>query len=123
MHQTILNTLRTRQQEMQLPYEMIATKSELGIATIKRFFLGGNSSIATVEKIATVLKCDMTIFAKKSAHELLEEQIEQKAKQVVGRVMKTSALEAQQPNNRAYELMLQKAKDSIRKMSKSQIWA
>ena len=123
MHQTILNTLKTRQQEMQLPYEMIANKSELGIATVKRFFVGGNSSLATVEKIANVLKCDMTIFAKKSASELLEEQIEEKAKQVVGRVMKTSALEAQQPNNRAYELMLEKAKNSIRKMSKSQIWA
>ena len=123
MHQTILNTLRTRQQEMQLPYEMIANKSELGIATVKRFFIGGNSSIATVEKIAKVLKCDMTIFAKKSASELIEEQIEQKAKKVVGRVMKTSALEAQQPNNKAYELMLEKAKSSIRKMSKSQIWA
>ena len=123
MHQTILTTLRTRQQEMQLPYEIIATKSELGIATIKRFFLGGNSSISTVEKIAKVLKCDMTIFAQKTAYELLEEQIERKAKIVVGRVMKTSALEAQQPNSRAYEMMLQKAKDSIKKMSKSQIWA
>ena len=123
MHQTILNTLKTRQQEMQLPYEIIATKSELGIATVKRFFTGGNSSIATVEKIAKVLKCDMMIFATKSASELLEEQIEQKAKKVVGRVMKTSALEAQKPDNRAYELMLEKAKNSIRKMSKSQIWA
>ena len=106
MHQTVLSTLKTRQQEMQLPYEIIATKSELGIATVKRFFVGGNSSIATVEKIAKVLKCDMTIFAQKTAHELLEEQIEE-----------------QQPNNRAYELMLEKAKNSIRKMSKSQIWA
>jgi len=123
MHQTISTTLRTRQQEMQLPYEIIATKSELGIATVKRFFLGGNSSISTVEKIAKVLKCDMTIFAQKTAYELLEEQIERKAKIVVGRVMKTSALEAQQPNSRAYEMMLQKAKDSIKKMSKSQIWA
>ena len=123
MHQTILTTLKIRQQEMQLPYEIIATKSELGIATVKRFFVGGNSSIATVEKIAKVLKCDMTIFAQKTASELLEEQIERKAKKVVGRVMKTSALEAQQPNNRAYELMLEKAKNSIRKMSKSQIWA
>ena len=123
MRQTILTTLRTRQQEMQLPYEIISIKSKLGIATVKRFFLGGNSSIGTVEKIAKVLKCDMTICAQKSASELLEKQIERKAKQVVGRVMKTSALEEQQPNDKAYKLMLQKAKDSIRKMSRSQIWA
>ena len=32
----------------------------------------------------------MTIFAKNSASELLEEQIEQKEKKVVGRVMKPS---------------------------------
>ena len=123
MHQTILTSLRTRQQEMQLPYELIARQSELGIATVKRFFLGGNSSISTVEKIANILKCDMGIFAKKTAHELLEEQIERKAKKVLNHVMKTSALEAQQPNNKAYKEMLEKAKDNIRKMSKSQIWA
>ena len=30
----------------------IANKAGLGIATVKRFFAGGNSSISTVEKIA-----------------------------------------------------------------------
>ncbi len=114
--------MRTRQKEMQLPYEIIANKSGLGIATVKRFFLGGNSSMMTVEKIAEVLKCDVTILVTKSAYDLLEEQIECKALKVVGCVMKTSALEQQRPDNRAYENMLQKAKDSIRKMPKSQIW-
>lgn len=123
MQQTIFNTLKTRQKEMQLPYEVIATKAGLGIATVKRFFVGGNSSIITVEKIAKVLQCDMTISIQKSAKELLQEQIEKKAIQVVKRVMKTSALEAQQPNNIAYEMMLHRAKESIGKMSKSQIWA
>jgi len=123
MHQNIIEMLRNRQQEMQLPYGMIANRSALGIATVKRFFSGSNSSISTVEKIARVLKCDMTVIAEKSAHELLEDQIERKAKQVVGRVVKTSALEAQHLDNGAYHLMIQKAKDSMRKMSKSQIWA
>lgn len=123
MHETILNRLRIRQKEMLLPYEIIAKETGLGIATIKRFFVGGNSSIATVEKIAKVLKCDLTILSQKSAKELLEEQIEKKAIQVVKRVMKTSRLEAQEPNAIAYNMMLNKAKDSIAKMSKSQIWA
>jgi len=123
MHQNILTTLRTRQQEMQIPYEIIATKSNLGIATVKRFFLGKNSSIDTVDKIAKVLMCDITIFTNKSAQTLFEEQIERKALEVVGRVMKTSALEQQNPNSKAYENMLQKAKYAISKMPKSQIWA
>jgi len=45
-----------------------------------------------------------------------------KAKIVVDRVMKISALELQKPKNVAYQKMLKKAKESIAKMSKSQIW-
>jgi hypothetical protein len=108
---------------MHIPYEVIAKKADLGIATVKRFFSGANSSMSTVEKIASVLLCDINISTKQSGESLLEAQIEKKALLVVGRVMKTSALELQKPNNKAYEQMLQKAKDSIRKMPKSQIWS
>ena len=123
MHQTILNTLRTRQKNMLIPYEAIANKSSLGIATVKRFFSGANSSMSTVEKIAAVLMCDIHITTKQSGESLLESQIEQKAICIVNRVMKTSALELQKPNSKMYDQLLQKAKDSIRKMPKSQIWS
>ncbi|HIP11204.1 MAG TPA: hypothetical protein EYG73_00660 [Arcobacter sp.] len=123
MQQATYELLKARQRNMQIPYEVIALQSELGIATVKRFFSGANSSMSTVEKIASVLACDIQIYPKYSAEQLLEEQINKKAKFVVGRVMKTSALEAQKPNSKAYDLMLQKAKDAIGKMSKSQIWS
>ena len=123
MHASTYELLKTRQKNMQIPYEVIAKQSELGIATVKRFFSGANSSMSTVEKIASVLACDIHISARGSAERLLEEQIERKAKLVVGRVMKTSALEAQKPHSIAYAQMLQRAKDSIAKMTKSQIWS
>ena len=123
MQQVTYELLKIRQKNMQIPYEVIAKQSELGIATVKRFFSGANSSMSTVEKIASVLACDIQISPKYSAVQLLEAQIEKKAKLVVGRVMKTSALEAQKPNKIAYETMLRKAKDTIRKMNKSQIWS
>jgi len=123
MQQATYELLKARQRNMQIPYEVIALQSELGIATVKRFFSGANSSMSTVEKIASVLACDIQVSPKYSAEQLLEEQINKKAKLVVARVMKTSALEAQKPNNIAYETMLQKAKDAIGKMSKSQIWS
>jgi len=123
MKQATYELLKIRQKNMQIPYEVIAKQTELGIATVKRFFSGANSSMSTVEKIASVLACDIQISPKYSAEQLLEEQIERKARLVVGRVMKTSALEAQKPNKIAYERMLQKAKDTIRKMNKSQIWS
>ena len=68
------------------------------------------------------MACDIEISPRYTAKELLEAQIEKKAKIVVDRVMKTSALELQRPNSIAYEKMLKKAKESIAKMSKSQIW-
>jgi transcriptional regulator with XRE-family HTH domain len=123
MHHTTLNMLKTRQKSMHIPYEIIAEKAGLGIATVKRFFSGANSSISTVEKIAAVLMCDIYISTKESGESLLESQIEQKALYIVNRVMKTSALELQKPDNKTYQRMLQKAKESIRKMPKSQIWS
>ena len=123
MREAIYELLKRRQKSMQIPYEVIAKQSELGIATVKRFFSGANSSMATVEKIASVLACNIHVSPQHSAEQLLEAQIEKKAKLVVNRVMKTSALEAQKPNNTVYEAMLQKAKSTIRKMSKSQIWS
>ncbi|CAA6820593.1 MAG: Unknown protein [uncultured Sulfurovum sp.] len=115
--------LKTRQKNMQMPYEIIARKSNLGIATVKRFFSGGNTSISTVERIASILGCDVSISSKNSAEMLLEKQIEKKALRMVNRVMKTSALEQQKPDNEAFERMLEKAKANIRKMPKSQIWS
>ena len=123
MNASTYELLKTRQKNMQIPYEVIAKQSELGIATVKRFFSGANSSMSTVEKIASVLACDIHISARSTAEKLLEEQIERKAKLVVDRVMKTSALEAQKPHSVAYAQMLQRAKDSIAKMTKSQIWS
>lgn len=115
--------LRTRQKNMQIPYEIIAKKADIGIATVKRFFSGANSSLSIVERIASVLGSDISISSKNSAEKLLEMQIEKKALFVVNRVMNTSALEQQKPNSMAYDKMLEKAKDKIRKMPKSQIWS
>lgn len=122
MLQNTLDILRVRQKNMQIPYEVIAKKAGIGIATVKRFFSGANSSISTVERIASVLSCDISVSPRGTAENLLEAQIEKKALLVVRRVMKTSALELQEPNNRAYDRMLQKAKESISNMPKSQIW-
>ena len=123
MHYATYELLKTRQKDMQIPYEIIAKKADIGIATVKRFFSGGNSSISIVERIASVLGSDISISSKNSAEKLLEMQIEKKALLIVNRVMKTSALEQQKPNSRAYDKMVEKAKDKIRKMPKSQIWS
>jgi len=118
-----LQLLKQRQKSMGIPYEIIAQKAHIGSSTVKRFFSGGNSSFVTIEKIASVLECNINISIDKEGERLLEEQIERKALIAVNRVMKTSALELQKPNNKAYRAMLEKAKKQIGKMPRSHIWS
>lgn len=118
-----LQLLKQRQKSMGIPYEIIAQKAHIGSSTVKRFFTGGNSSFATIEKIASVLECNINISIDKEGDILFEEQIERKALIAVKRVMKTSALELQKPDNKAYRAMVEKAKKQIRKMPRSHIWS
>ena len=118
-----LQLLKRRQKSMGIPYEIIAQRAHIGSSTVKRFFTGGNSSFSSIEKIASVLECNINISIDKEGDILLEEQIEKKALIAVKRVMKTSALELQNPDNKAYRAMVEKAKKQIRKMPRSHIWS
>ena len=123
MYSQIIENLREQQQKMGIPYEIIAERTNLGIATVKRAFLGKNVSVSTLESIAVTLECNINLIAKKSAETLLEAQIEKKALLIVNRVMHSSTLEEQKTNCKAYEAMLSKAKNQIAQMPKSFIWS
>ena len=118
----IIAELKKQKENMSIPYEAIASRSNVGIATVKRAFAGKSISFDTLEKIASALECEISIKPKTSAKKLYNEQIEKKAKAIVERVMRTSALEEQKPGSDAYSAMLRQAKSTIQKMPMSQIW-
>ena len=119
----IIAELKKQKENMSIPYEAIASRSNVGIATVKRAFAGKSISFDTLEKIASALECEISIKPKTSAKKLYNEQIEKKAKAIVERVMRTSALEEQKPGSAAYNAMLRQAKSTIQKMPTSQIWS
>ena len=119
----IIAELKKQKENMSIPYEAIASRSNVGIATVKRAFSGKTISFDTLEKIAMALECEISIKPKISAKKLYNEQIEKKAHVIVERVMRTSALEDQKPGSNTYNAMLRQAKNTIRKMPTSQIWA
>ena len=123
MYAKIIENLREQQQKMGIPYEIIAERTNLGIATVKRAFLGKNVSMSTLESIAITLECNINLISNKSAEKLLEEQIEKKALLTVNRVMHSATLEEQRPKSKAYEAMLIKARRQISQMPKSYIWS
>lgn len=100
----------------------IATRSGLGIASVKRVFSGHDISLDTLDKIAIALGCEIAIKPKQSAKALYQAQIEKKAYEIVNRVIQTSALENQSPSDEAKKKMLTQAKAMIAKMPKSQVW-
>ncbi|MGE4511195.1 MAG: helix-turn-helix domain-containing protein [Sulfurimonadaceae bacterium] len=118
----ILNELKNQKEALSIPYESIATRAGIGIATVKRTFAGSDVSFATLEKIAVALDCELSIKPKHSAKSLYKSQVEKKAQEIVERVMQTSALEDQALGSEAQKKMLTQAKAMIAKMPKSQIW-
>ncbi len=119
----ILSELKKQKEALSIPYEAIASRSGLGIATAKRAFSGHDISLDTLDKIAVALGCEIAIKPKQSAKVLYQAQIEKKAHEIVNRVIQTSALENQSPRSEAQNKMLSQAKAMISKMPKSQVWA
>lgn len=119
----ILSELKKQKEALSIQYEAIASRSGLGIATVKRAFTGHDISLDTLDKIAVALGCEIAIKPKQSAKALYQAQIEKKAQEIVNRVVQTSALENQAPSIEAQKKMLIQAKVMIAKMPKSQIWA
>lgn len=119
----ILSELKKQKEALSIPYEAIASRSGLGIATVKRAFLGHDISLGTLDKIAAALGCEIAIKPKQSAKALYQAQIEKKAHEIVSRVIQTSALENQLPSDDAQKRILTQAKAMIAKMPKSKVWA
>lgn len=119
----ILSELKKQKEALSIPYEAIASRSGLGIVTVKRAFSGHDISLDTLDKIAVALGCEIAIKPKQSAKALYQAQIEKKAQEIVNRVVQTSALENQAPSIEVQKKMLIQAKAMIAKMPKSQVWA
>lgn len=106
----IFSELKKQQEALPIPYEAIASRSGLGIATVKRAFSGHDISLDTLDKIAVALGCEIAIKPKQSPKALYQAQIEKKAQEIVNRVIHTSAFEDQLPSEEAKKKMLAQAK-------------
>lgn len=118
----IVEALRKQKEALGMSYEVIAIRSGVGIATVKRAFGGYDVSLERLEKIADAIGCQISIKAITSPNNLYSAQVEKKAQEIVKRVMQTSALEDQAVDVKAKAKMLVQAKAMIAKMPKSKVW-
>jgi methylmalonyl-CoA mutase cobalamin-binding subunit len=118
----ILSELKKQKEALSIPYGAIASRSGLGIATVKRAFSGHDISFDSLDKIAVALGCEIAIKPKQSPKALYQAQIEKKAHVIVNQVIQTSGLENQSPSDEAKKKMFIQAKAMIAKMPKSKVW-
>jgi len=118
----IIDALKKQKEALFIPYEAIASRSGVSIATVKRVFKGNDVSLTSLDKIAVALDCEINIKPKHSPKSLYKMQVEKKAQELVNRVLHTSALEEQALDSEAERKMISKAKTMIMKMPKSQVW-
>ncbi|MGE4294658.1 MAG: helix-turn-helix domain-containing protein [Campylobacterales bacterium] len=124
LREIIKNSLHERKEALAIPYESIAKRAGVSLRTVKRAFAGeDNTTLDSLEKILSALDCEVAIKNKTPSSRMLQEQIEQKAWMVVGRVVSTSALEDQTPDTQTRTRLYAKAKQAIKKMPPSKVWS
>ena len=93
----LLNILQQRRKELALSYAMLAERSGVPIATLKRMFHDGleSASLHNVFAVAEAMGVSIQGQSAEAPADFLEKAAEEKARRLVGMVQATSALEAQ----------------------------
>jgi len=125
LRERIIQDLITRKKSMEISADNISKISGVSIATVKRTFSGKKTSLESIEKIATSLGYSFEVAIKPSLTPkmMYEQQLQKKADNIVKKILKTSALEDQSPDNETVQIIMANAIQAIKQIPKSEIWA
>jgi len=124
LRKIIIKDLIIRKKEMEISNDNISKISGVSIATVKRTFSGHNTSFDSVEKIADSLGYSFEVKTKTklSTKQMYKRQVEKKAKEMVKKILKTSALEDQSPDNETVKYIMSNAIKAVKQIPKSAVW-
>jgi transcriptional regulator with XRE-family HTH domain len=124
LRERIIQDLITRKKSMEISTDNISKISGVSIATVKRTFSGKKTSLESIEKIATSLGYTFEVAIKPSLTPkmMYELQLQKKADNIVKKILKTSALEDQSPDNETVQIIMANAIQAIKQIPKSEIW-
>ena len=124
LREIIIQDLVTRKKSMEISSDNISKISGVSIATVKRTFSGKKTSLESIEKIAHSLGYSFEVAIKPSLTPkmMYEEQIKRKANNIVKKILRTSALEDQSPDNETVQIIMANALKAIKQIPKSEIW-
>jgi transcriptional regulator with XRE-family HTH domain len=121
----ILETLRKRRKELGLSFAMLAERSGVPIATLKRMLNNGveNASLQNVCAVAEAMGISIQGQPTTASADFLEKAAEEKARKLVGMVQATSALEAQAVAQGAVAEMIKQTVHELMAGPARRIWA
>jgi len=124
LREIIIQDLVTRKKAMEISSGNISKISGVSIATVKRTFSGKKTSLESIEKIAHSLgySFEVTIKPSLTPKMMYEEQMKRKADNIVKKILRTSALEDQSPNNETVKIIMANALKATKQIPKSAIW-
>ena len=88
----IVSRLKHRKEELCIPYDAIAKRAKVGVATVKRVFDGKDVSIGKVESIIVTLELDDDLKPKIPASKMIKKEIDKKIENILSRITHTSTL-------------------------------
>ena len=118
----IVSSLKQRKEELSMPYDAIAKRANVGVATVKRVFDGKDVSIGKVESIIVALELDDDLKPKIPASKMIKKEIDKKIENILSRITHTSALEMQSPSVKAKEIMRKDIRKKISTLPRSRVW-
>jgi transcriptional regulator with XRE-family HTH domain len=117
--------LKTRRNELGIPFPDLAARSGVSIATVKRI-LGGSfdrASFKHVAAIATAMGLDLDLREHCSARQVKERVAKQQAMRLVNMVQGTSALESQAVSSDQLENMVSESFNRLMAGPSRRVWA
>jgi transcriptional regulator with XRE-family HTH domain len=121
----ILEILRKRRKELELSFAMLAARSGVPIATLKRMFNDGvgSASLQNVCAVAEAMGVSIQGQPTDASADFLEKAAEEKARKLVGMVQATSALEAQAVAQEVIAEMIKRTVHELMAGPARRIWA
>ena len=123
IQKTILSELQARRQKLDMPYQVLAQKCDLGMSTVQRVLNGQTDArLDTLMTIADALGFSLALKLEREVNDIRMKQARKKARQLVSLSQGTAALEAQGVNDDVVKNMEEKFVHQFLAGSDRRLW-
>jgi len=119
----LVQAIKQQKESLDVSYETISSISRVSTSTVKRAAKGLHVEFDNLERIAEALGIDIEVKIKRSSRQTLyKKRVDALAKSMVAKVIKTSSLELQEPDEHTRKAIYAKFVKKIKAMPEEKVW-